>query len=319
MNNCGACGHGCLGGACSAGACQPVVLATLAGGCGLAIGLDATRVYWSYSNNCALSAGVIMSVPLSGGSPTTLFTGPGFLDLFVSEGDIYITNSLSQGSVYGCPVAGCGSSPPYVLGTNEQGPGGIAVNSVDAYWADYGVGIKLNNRGGGGGSAEVVSDPQASGPIALDSNNVYWASYNSSTMNSGAISSTPLFQQPGSGTVHTLASALPGPNGLVVDSSFVYFTTYVPATIKKVPLAGGSATTLANLGATSSTSVVALAVDGANVYWALNSTTLQACPLPSCAGGPVTIAANRNGMAGIATDSSAIYWIENGAVVKVAK
>jgi hypothetical protein len=59
-HNCGACGHDCLGGACVASRCQPVVLAK--GGYPYGIALSPTHVYWA-----AQIQGVVR-IPLAGGT-----------------------------------------------------------------------------------------------------------------------------------------------------------------------------------------------------------------------------------------------------------
>ena len=66
-HNCGFCGHDCLGGACSAGTCMPVTLASNPfGSWGIAV--DATAVYWTNVS----TGGSVMKVGLSGGTPVTL-------------------------------------------------------------------------------------------------------------------------------------------------------------------------------------------------------------------------------------------------------
>jgi hypothetical protein len=68
--NCGACGHGCLGGACVAGQCQPVLLAT--GFLAAAPVVDDTRVYRSVLDQ---DAGTVRSIKKDGSQPLTLATG----------------------------------------------------------------------------------------------------------------------------------------------------------------------------------------------------------------------------------------------------
>lgn len=84
-NGCGQCGHSCLGGACRAGTCQPVVLAKGLGDSGgandtatdggpatgpSAIAADATHAYW-------LNGGAtLMRVPVNGGAVETVASVP---------------------------------------------------------------------------------------------------------------------------------------------------------------------------------------------------------------------------------------------------
>jgi hypothetical protein len=75
--------------------------------------------------------------------------------------------------------------------------------------------------------------------LALDAKSVYWAD----AQGGGAILSVPKT----GGVVTTLFQGAVDPRGCVtIDSQFVYFTTDDAQTIRKVPIAGGAATTLAS-------------------------------------------------------------------------
>ena len=67
--NCGTCGHGCLGAACVAGQCQPVLLAT--GTQPFSVVVDNTRVYWSTASTVP---GEVRSVMKDGSNPLTVAT-----------------------------------------------------------------------------------------------------------------------------------------------------------------------------------------------------------------------------------------------------
>ena len=64
-NNCGACGHSCLGGACSAGQCQPVVIVVSNAPQGLTF--DSSNMYFDNSNIATIGHAGTSSVPT--GSP----------------------------------------------------------------------------------------------------------------------------------------------------------------------------------------------------------------------------------------------------------
>src|SRR5579859_7451290 len=67
--NCGACGHDCLGGECSAGRCQPVTLSVGIEGTEtvLDFAIDASFIYYLFVYNIADHS--VMKIPLAGGSP----------------------------------------------------------------------------------------------------------------------------------------------------------------------------------------------------------------------------------------------------------
>ncbi len=88
-NNCGACGHGCLGSTCTSGLCDPVTLAP--GGAGApgtaaetvnGLTTDGSNVYWTYGRGSFGSGGDgVLSCSGVGCSlsPTALYTGNGQL------------------------------------------------------------------------------------------------------------------------------------------------------------------------------------------------------------------------------------------------
>jgi hypothetical protein len=73
----------------------------------------------------------------------------------------------------------------------------------------------------------------------------------------------PAGDLPLAGGVKTLAKEPTGAWGIAVDTENVYWTT--PTALVKMPLAGGSATTLATSPASSQAPSVA--VDSTSVYW----------------------------------------------------
>ena len=108
--NCGSCGHDCLGGACLAGQCQPVVIATELGQ-PMAIALDVTHVYWTNA-----TTGDVRRAPITGGAAETLYDGPIGTDLgdgLVRTGtDVYFTIGDADGGVFRCAATGCGAGGP---------------------------------------------------------------------------------------------------------------------------------------------------------------------------------------------------------------
>jgi hypothetical protein len=87
--NCGACGHSCLGGTCSAGLCTPVVIADDAGGANDDIAVDDTTIFFTTQVNPGYglsavakdgSGSVRQLLPYNNGPASASFPGPFTLD-----------------------------------------------------------------------------------------------------------------------------------------------------------------------------------------------------------------------------------------------
>jgi hypothetical protein len=144
--NCGACGHSCLGGACSGGICQPVVLAS---GQGPSIGT------WGAAAACAdAGAPVAPCAPDSGalgGPDAGLPVGYCWQDAGVSYTE-------------------CGPD-----GGVLTGPTALATDGTNVFWIDVG-GEVMRVPVTGGATVRVTSTAAAPSGIGLDDQYVYFSS-----------------------------------------------------------------------------------------------------------------------------------------------
>lgn len=105
------------------------------------------------------------------------------------------------------------------------------------------------------------------------------------------------------------------PVGIAVDSTSVYWTDDSSGTVNKVPIQGGTPTTLAS----GEMEPAFLALDSTSLYWIAgdsNGGFVKKVPL---AGGTVTTLATTRGVAGIALDAQNVYWTDavDGSVMSV--
>jgi hypothetical protein len=293
-HNCGKCGHDCLGGACTASTCQPVVLtSTQNHPSGIAV--DSSFVYWT--NRASGTAGSVAKMPINGGAVTTLATS---LDapfpIAVDASRVYWANPVNPGNVMSVPLGG-GTPTTYASGRNA--PSAIAVDGTNLYWAEVSGVYSVPIAGGSIFTLVGISNPQR--PIcptglAIDASNAYW----SDGCLGSIVGKVPL----GGGTVVSLLGGVAA--GIVIDASDAYFVQV--GTLYKVPLAGGAATTLAtNIGGTQ-----IIAEDATYLY------TPSLVQIPKAGGTPVTLASSDPN--GIAVDATAVYWTDGAtSVLKVAK
>jgi hypothetical protein len=95
-----------------------------------ALTVDCVNVYYTTTD------GTVAQIPIGGGIPTTLATGPQALQIAVDADRVYFPGEQGLASV---PIGG-GTVTTLVTGVN---PGGIAVDANNVYWTNLGDGTVM--------------------------------------------------------------------------------------------------------------------------------------------------------------------------------
>ncbi len=325
-SNCGACGHDCQGGACSAGACGPVTLAVTHGSIGIAI--DSTYVYWADNE-----AGAIEKISKSltrEGTPSTVASGAPAQNIQAVASDgtyLYWTNKTTSGQVRRALPTGAALT---TLASNQSQPDWIASNGTTVSWTNQGsnqvMAVAVTSDGGVAPTQLNATGENGTVPagIAIDAVNVYYAT---KTTGGGLAESVPL----AGGAISQLGSATYV--GIAVDNQNVYWTGGASNPSVYQNAKTGSPATEQTIAAGALVCPLAVTSDGTNVYFVDQGTSacgppgsdagaLYRVPIGGGATLPPPLVTGLNDPQGIAVDGTAIYWVTGGpvgAVLKLAK
>jgi hypothetical protein len=348
-DNCGSCGHGCQGGKCTGGACQPITLASLQTQA-FSVTAGAGAVYWGAQNG---EDGLVMRCAAGGcgDQPTVLVVEPGGSpppltfhagSLFWSQDDAPSTSP--QGSIVTCAAGGCAGQPATVV-SGLYHPGVVALDAANVYWTTLGTETDAATDWTNGavltcpiGGCNGPPTTLASGlvnvlRIAVDAENVYFTTQGTSPKQTdGAVWKCAIGGCNGQPT--TLASGQTSAFDLVVAGGDVYWTT--STTVMKCATAGcGDHPTVLASGLDN---VLQIAADAEDVYFTvgggpgnqnnLTNGSVMKCARSGCDGKPTTLASGQLSINGIAVDDTSVYWANggawqthymDGAILKVAK
>jgi hypothetical protein len=317
--NCGVCGHDCLGGACSAGKCQPFPLASNRTG-PLDLALDANNVYWTEN-----TIGGVFKVAKTGAGPITpikpqdnvngsvwFIATDGTNVYWTDRTDAFIGYVSVNGGVVGHLANDVASSQPY----------GIAVGGGFVYWADFGSGGIWRAPAAGNHPSNATQVGTATSPTGIGamSGQVLWSEYAGfvyrGTNGASTSPGTPL-------TSTTNGGANVDSRFLATDGTRIYWTMSDGNAVWTVPNAGGTATPISTVEA----EPWGIAVDTSGVYWVNKNpngamaNTIRRAQLVNGAWVVSTIAQNQGGPSSVAVDATAIYWTSfaGNQVMKLAK
>jgi len=321
-SNCGRCGHSCLGGTCTGGVCDPIVLASgQPNAFGLAVG--GGYVYWA-----AYNAGAIKRCPVTGcgASPQTIaqISGSLTMGLVIDSKNAYfsakVASNVTLGTVYSVPLDG--SAQPAQLATNLDHPVWLGIDTSSVYWSNWGDGRIMSCPLGSSCPSPTTIHTQPGGPnagpngIASTGTAVYWVSDDGSARRCSIGScATPV----------VYATGLSSPQAITVDVINAYWTNQVGSTVQKCQLSGcNNSPTLV---ASNEAGAEGIAVDTTGIYWTdATGGLVRMCPAAGCGSGPVTLASGLVQPANVVLDADAVYVTVygtpgngDGSVIKIPK
>jgi hypothetical protein len=303
-DNCGACGHACLGGACQDGKCQPVVVAEGQDG-PFGVGVDETHVYWSNE-----TAGEIRRAPKTGGAhelvaasvdgenefvPTFLLVRPTQLVWSNNEsGTIGNGLALFACAKRRCVPAGFGASCP-------DGNVGLAGDGDEYWFANFAVG-DLRRAPLGEDSTTIVASQGGAAQVALDETHLYWTR---ETAGDGG-----LWRALRDGSNQESLSNLETASGIALSGDTIFVTA--TSAVHRIPKSGGDAQQLI----ASQISPAGIAVAGDRLYW-VNAGSPQGSSgsvmvMGTAGEDPETLASAQSSPVLIAADETQIFWTNRG-------
>lgn len=262
------------------------------------IAVDDAHVYWVTEGdpNNGYAGGVVMRNAKTGGTPTTLAmneTKP--VDVVVDATNVYWIRATA-GTIMKMPKAG---GTPTLVATAADARR-LAVDDTHLYWTRNANGIGGVSRIAlAGGSVEpLVTGRLGVHELALDSSSVF---YSTSTV-------VEKIAKAG-GTPTTVAGTTGLPEGVVLEGSTLFLRDDSSGgTVKTVPKAGGTATTIVT-----DDQPTGLAVDATHIYWSSDARRIVRAPLTG--GTPEILAENELNPAELASDECFVYWVDRQTLV----
>lgn len=300
-DNCGACGHSCLGGECKAGHCAPVVLAKdqlqMQG-----LTADNQYVYWVTSSQNL--TGKVQKVAFGGGAITTLATNqsnPG--SLVLDQGNLFWSNVYCCSSTIMKVSADGGTATP--IATAQPGPQGLTYYDGAVYWPNHvAAGSLMSASTSGGAATTVIANVDRPTSIALDATNIYWTEDGA-----GVIRKAPR----AGGAAALLVSNQKNPTLVNVSATYLYWIN--DTSMMRQALSGGSAEPfqVADGRAT-------IMVDSKNIYWG-NDNGIKLAAHGSNVVQTLVEAKDVSSVGNMWFDAKSVYWTDwkGGRVLRRAR
>ena len=316
-NNCGACGHSCLGGGCSNDRCLPMVFA--AEPTTQDVALDADFVYYSSLGTEAGSYadGAVIKMSKTARTRTPLASqqkSPAWLAL--DETDVYWAGlgSVSANHLDGVifAVAKTGGDVQS-LAENQELPGDIALDATYVYWTTGGSSGSVGRVAKTGGTLPdfpVSGQPTPRG-IVVDATKMYW------TNRYGTPKGAVMVADLNGDNLAAFVDEQDGPYQLVQDATTLFWVNWETNSLMKALKSAGVASPVQQeLGV-----ITGIAVDGDATYWGVDrGQGASSIRMRAKGGGDVvSLATNIDSPGALAVDAAAVYWTSAAGIMRLAK
>jgi hypothetical protein len=331
-DNCGRCGHSCLGSTCTNGMCDAKQL-TIQGAFNEAwdLALDDTHIYFTDTSD-----NWIYRINKDGSNPVRVDMGEALAPraIAVDATYMYWTNFLSpNGEVRRCPIAGCNGTSVLLSAADE--PSAILLLGTRVMWAERNGGkvVQADISDGGnqkvlfaGDDAAVAAQPYQ---LATDPTFVYFTDFRA-----GFTRRVPL---DGGASVALANGMIPGSYGIAVNDAGIFWaseTSSADGTIFRIAASAFVNNADPTVFASPFKQPAGVAIDDNYVYWVNAGTTsdtmdgsVMACPLSQAlCPNPIVLATTQHNPVRIKVDADAVYWTadgisttRDGSIWKVAK
>ncbi len=337
--HCGRCNHGCLGGACTAGVCQAVELASVTDAPLTHIAVSDLHVFASTNISLSPQVGGVWRIPKAGGAPE-LYSPMRYSEAMAIVGDTlyFVVDDLvsdgtpgQTGGFYSCPVTGPAPCTPTLIAAAAS-PAAITVDNGRILYGDERAGKGLMAyssptapvvfRDGFGFSASYFVD----GPVA------YYVATFSPPGPPPAAKVLEILTDGGVDQKFVYDNSHAQGGRLAGNANEIFFTAYdyqgnAAGVVRRIPRTGGAP---CDIGGTMVKRPYGIYVDGTRVYWTnlgdgaaepYTNGGLMSCEQAGCCTTPKTMWTGDGQPEGVTGDAEAIYFVTRakGSVWKIAK
>jgi hypothetical protein len=335
--NCGRCGHDCLGGKCTAGACEPVGLAAIGGAPLARIALAPGYVFVSTHTTRTTETGGLWRIPRVGGA-AELFVPMRFSEEMVVVGDtLYFTVAAppgaaadQQGGLYSCALAAPAPCVPSLIAASDR-PSALTVDQGRVVYADAsGVNSYVPPRA----PMPLTSLPLTALGLFADGDALFYVFMNSAAggkMMAGLSQFTP---STGTSVDLYLSIGDAATPGLLVGSPDALYVAIFDAlattssVVRRVPR--NATTTPCNYGGSGNLRPYGIHTDTTRIYWTnqgagaappYTNGSVVSCALAGCCATPTVHWIGQGQPTAITGDDNALYFVTSATsfVYRLAK